>query len=396
MKKTLNGEQIDLPFRIFSFDLGYSFKLVDFKTNSALEYRYETSKTSLILREAYLVLFPSWGEVKLGKQIHAWGSADAINPTDNINPYDYYYMFLAGTGKKIGTFSFSSKLYRENFQFEFIVVPNFIPNRLPYGERDFPVAPLREPEVRYSVQNEVELGFRLQATMALGDLGLSYFNGNDRIPSIRTAYWPKDSNEKTVVNLGYRKTETWGGDLVTFLGDFTVRGEGAVFKTKSAPYKDNFIGKNFYEIDQEIFYSQYVIQLEYSTASDLIVSTHLIGSKIIDEQSKQISDVPLSLSNSKPHFNPGMGTPLAMLANKAIMISSNGVLMRDQVELAGSLMMNLEESGIMLSATIGYSPFLNWKFEFGATQFKGNDNQLNSFTSLESFNHARLGLLYNF
>jgi hypothetical protein len=28
-------------------------------------------------------------EVTVGKQIYAWGTADAFNPTDNVNPYDY-------------------------------------------------------------------------------------------------------------------------------------------------------------------------------------------------------------------------------------------------------------------------------------------------------------------
>ena len=91
-----------------------------------------------------------------------------------------------------------------------------------------------------------------------------------------------------------------------------------------------------------------------------------------------------------------MGTPLAMFTNKAALISSSGVMMDDQLELLGSLMINLNEPGSMLSAMIGYSPILNWKFELATTQFQGNADQLNPFTLMQDFNHVRMGIMYNF
>jgi hypothetical protein len=40
------------------------------------------------LKEAVLSFQQGPVEMTLGKQIFAWGTADAFNPTDNINPYD--------------------------------------------------------------------------------------------------------------------------------------------------------------------------------------------------------------------------------------------------------------------------------------------------------------------
>ena len=88
MTRTSDRSQINLPFRLLSLDASYSFESFDFKTVSGMEYRYSTSQYSVELREAYLAFYPEWGEVKVGKQIHSWGAADAVNPTDNLNPYD--------------------------------------------------------------------------------------------------------------------------------------------------------------------------------------------------------------------------------------------------------------------------------------------------------------------
>ena len=46
-------------------------------------------------------------EVTLGKQVYAWGTADAFNPTDNINPYDYLDVL---DNEKLGVWSASARL----------------------------------------------------------------------------------------------------------------------------------------------------------------------------------------------------------------------------------------------------------------------------------------------
>ena len=89
MNRTSNKTQINLPYRIISLDLGYTIGNLDIKTVSALEHRNNPSEWEYDIRELYLAYYPSWGEVKVGKQIHAWGAADGNNPPDNINAYDY-------------------------------------------------------------------------------------------------------------------------------------------------------------------------------------------------------------------------------------------------------------------------------------------------------------------
>ena len=63
-------------------------------------------------------------------------------------------MFKTGTGKKIGSLSVSSTFYSDTYQIELVLIPNFSPNRIPYAEKDFPLAPDQEPIVN---QKEKEM-----------------------------------------------------------------------------------------------------------------------------------------------------------------------------------------------------------------------------------------------
>ena len=396
--RTSNSSQINLPFRLLSLDIGYSFEKFDIKTNSAIEHRIKTKNNQYDLRELYFAFYPEWGEVRLGKQIHSWGAADAINPTNNLNPYDYYYMFKVGTGTKVGVLSLASTYYSDSFQIEVVVNPLFNKNRIPYDEKDFPLASGNEPDVRYFPKNELEAGFRLQTTINSSDISFSYFSGNDRMPSIHTGIFPNDPSTDFSIDLGYRKTTMIGSDFVAFIGDFTIRGEGALYNTKTGSTKNADLQNNLLMFSEEVLYSQYVLQFEYTTAYDLMLSGQFIGSSVISDDRKWINDGnEFSSSNIiVPEFSPGMGTPFAMFSDKALLISSSGVLMDDQIDIQGSVMLNLENSGSFLSFGVGYSPVLNWKLELATTQFSGNGKLQDPFTLMEDFSHVRIGLLYNF
>jgi hypothetical protein len=407
MTRTFDQSQINLPFRILSLDLGYTVQSLDIKTVSVVEYRYDSSKSAYDLREAYFAYYPEWGEVKLGKQIHVWGAVDGNNPTDNMNPYDYYYLFKPGAGQKVGTLSFSSKLYFGNSQLEGIFIPKHEINRIPYGEKDYPLALPLEPKIEYPVQDEIEIGIRIQTSIGEADFGVSIFKGNDRIPSISTIkYYTSDTNipdsyEMIIPQLGYRATTVWGLDFVTFIGDFTLRGEGALFKTQSSILELNLfkIPINLYELHQDIVYYQFVLQGEYTTASDIILGAQLIGNKVGEENYEWYHSYSKELVNFQKldKFRPGMGTPFAMFSELALILSSSGVLMDDRLELKGNAMINLDKKGTMFSASVGYSPWMNWKFELGLVKFNGDKDDLESaFTKMEDFSHLRVGMFYNF
>ena len=403
MTRTSNNTQINLPYRIVSLNLGMTMGKVDFKMATALEHRNSPSESAFDIREAYFAYYPNWGEVKIGKQIHAWGAADGNNPTDNINAYDYYYLFDGGTGKKVGNFSFSSKLYYESFQLEGILTPKHEINRFPYGEKDYPLSIPEKPTIEYPVENDLEIGFRVQTTIGESDLGFSFINGNDRSPSVLSANVTVQDGIPPVINklnLGYRSTTMWGLDLVTFFGDFTIRMESAFFLTKTPLLKLKVftVPLDLYEYQEEINYFQSVLQVEYSTPSDITLSFQLINNQLRNQSSEWYHTYGNELVKfTKMDFQPGMGTPFAMLSDKALLISSTGVMMDDHLEINGNIMMNLDDKGQMIGMKIGYSPLINWKIEAGITMFSGDENNPeNKFTRMEDFSNSTLGLVYNF
>jgi hypothetical protein len=373
MFRLSDQSEISLPFRLAEAELGFSLGDFEIKTNSALEYRWSNNENELQLREAYLLWYPSWGEVKVGKQIHAWGAVDGNNPTDNLNPYDYYYMFLPGAERKVGTISGSVKYYWNAWQMEGVFIPEHEGNRLPFGEIAFP---LNIPDLRPFLINKErgrEFGFRIQSTLGSSDFSISYFDGRDR------SFTPVGYNElpNPMPSVFYRKTSVLGFDLVSFIGDFTNRFEIGYFLTKNDTEVDSIT-------INEASYIQFAGQAEYSTENDIMFSLQIIGSKILE----------INGTISEDEFQPGMGTPFATFTDLGLSFSVSANYYDDALEIMGNTFIDLKDSQSMLGARIKYSPINNWKINVSISKFMGEEGT--QFNSMEDFSHLKLGLEYHF
>ncbi|MGY8788019.1 MAG: hypothetical protein ACKVH5_06970 [Fidelibacterota bacterium] len=379
MVRLSDQSEISLPFRLAEAEVGYSSGDFEIKTNSALEYRWSNNENELQIREAYLTWYPSWGEVKLGKQIHAWGAVDGNNPTDNLNPYDYYYMFLPGADRKIGTISGSAKYYWNDWQFEGVFIPEHEGNRYPFGEKAFPLdIPEAAPDLM-DVNAGSEFGIRIQSTFGSSDFSFSYFNGRDR----SFTYVGMNAN---IPSFFYRKTNVIGFDLVSFIGEFTNRIEIARFKTHidmnlDRPYFNNTT------------YIQYAEQIEYTTSTDIMLSSQLIG---YIEGIFSLEDLGYTrlVQTTLPELIPGMGTPFASFSDLGLMLSASANYFDDALELSGNTFIDLKDSQFMLGVSAKYSPMDNLKLNLSVSKFMGEDGT--QFYSMEDFSHLKFGLEYHF
>ena len=384
-------DRMDLPFRFVQLRSGYTMGDFDILVNSALEHRWgENQNPNIQLREAYLTWFPSWGEVKIGKQIHAWGVADGNNPTDNLNPYDYYYMFLQGADRKIGSVSASIISYWNNWQLEGVVIPNHVSNRLPFNEPEFPFQIPIEPTEYQERQNSLEYGLQLKTILGETDLGISYFEGYDRSFSLLGI----DTINIMQVSpkFGYRSTSVIGLNMVTFIKDITIRAESALFSTVN-----DYEAKWYSFLDTKADYLQYVIQIEYRMENSKTIGAQLIGNNVLEATGNTLD---LSSMNMAPlnndNFIPGMGTPFAMISNKSLLIIGSNRFFDDDLELSYNLLFNLEEQGQLLGFNLEYLLNDNWFFNVSANYFIGNDDPINSFEQLEDFSNTQLQLSYTF
>ena len=112
---------INIPYRMGSLSLEREHG--DILLNSTIALEYHVREDSYFLgssnpqdfildmRELYLTYSSDSYEFRLGKVIHSWGSVDENSPIDNASSLDYYYMFVGGTERKMGTLSGSLDYY---------------------------------------------------------------------------------------------------------------------------------------------------------------------------------------------------------------------------------------------------------------------------------------------
>jgi len=379
MYRLSDQSEISLPFRLGEQEVGYSLGDFEIKTNSAIEYRWSNNENEFQLREAYLMWYPSWGEAKVGKQIHAWGAVDGNNPTDNLNPYDYYYMFLPGAERKVGTVSVSVKYYWKDWQMEGVFIPEHEGNRFPFGEKAFPLdIPMFAPKLMDEEAGS-EFGFRLQSILGSSDFSLSYFDGRDRSFSYVGV-------TDSMPSFFYRKTSVLGFDLVSFIGDFTNRFEIAHFSTMIDVNPDMLYFDN-------AAYIQYAEQIEYTTSNDIMLSVQLIG-YIEGDISWQEIEGNRSAQTSVPELIPGMGTPFATFTDLGLSFLASANYYDDALELMGNTFIDMKDSQSLLGVSAKYSPVDNWKLNMSVSKFMGEEGT--QFHEMEDFSHLKVGLEFHF
>ena len=143
-------------------------------------------------------------------------------------------------------------------------------------------------------------------------------------------------------------------------------------------------------------YIQYVLQIEYAGLSDFNVKLQLLGTDVIDASGMYFSGTGTVYLNAD-NFAPGMGTPFAMIAKKALILNGSTSLFDSRLDIEAMGMINLDETGYLIGLIADYSPFENWKFKIGLKKFIGDgEDPENRFDQMEDFSHLSLGLEFNF
>ena len=201
---------------------------------------------SIEFKEAYIdfyKLFTNNLELRVGRQRIAWGTADKLNPTDNLNPDDLED--IMDFGRKSGTNSMKLTYYLEDYTFYGVYIPIFTPAVLPSSDwaealsspfslpngmtlrnfTDSVILPEDNPEESSMAAVKIARNFFNY------DVSISYFYGRDDLPLINKV-------EITPVGLTtvdakaemiYPKMQVIGADLAGAIGKVGVWAEGACF-----------------------------------------------------------------------------------------------------------------------------------------------------------------------
>ncbi|HET7343015.1 MAG TPA: hypothetical protein VFL90_16235 [Methylomirabilota bacterium] len=239
----------------------------------------ETSqrRSYLDLREATLSARGGPIDVTLGKQIFAWGTADAFNPTDNLNPYDYLDVL---DNEKLGIWSAAARASHGATSLTFVAVPFFTPSRLPlFKSRWTPVVP---PAFRAVADDPVrpeqdasatQYAARLKSTFAGVDASLSYYDGFRHTLAFRqSALAIAPGVTLPRLTPVYTREKVPGADVSTTLGRFEIHAEAAARFVESNGRDDvlqTIGGINYTQDVGWKWLDQVVVILEYARETSL-------------------------------------------------------------------------------------------------------------------------------
>ena len=435
---------INLPYRIFSLNIDHQNGDLMLRSTIALEHKlrkdtYFLSNNSptdfeLDMRELYLQMFTSWGEIRLGKIIHTWGNADENSPVDIASPFDYYYTFDSGIDKKLAIFSSAIDMYMENMKLGLIFSPLHNTHRTPQNDDEFPIKLPVSPSEDQIMKIDglpYELGVYINRSFSFGDISLNYFTGYDRLFNLSGVngfgHGPSLSNPYIDVVYGYRKTNMTGLGSTIFFGDLELRGDVAVFNTedennsisRTSPYLPEFYDSLHYSypLNEKARYFQTTVQLEAELPFDIKFVGQFFNYDTLDyssdslplDEDVSIPNLEISVDELDPKniFTPGYGSSLAIMTKKALILSLEKKFFDDQLILTASSIFDIDNTdydgtypGSILSFEAAYTIIDNLELTIGYTNIKGDkDHPLGENYRLyimEDFSHIRADLKYSF
>ena len=435
---------INLPYRIFSLNVDHQNGDLMLRSTIALEHKlrkdtYFLSNNSptdfdLDMRELYLQMFTSWGEIRFGKIIHTWGNADENSPVDIASPFDYYYTFDSGIDKKLAIFSSAIDVYLEDMKLGLIFSPLHNTHRTPQNDDEFPIKLPVSPSEDQIMKIDglpYELGAYINRSFSFGDISLNYFTGYDRLFNLSGVngfgHGPSLSNPYIDVVYGYRKTNMTGLGSTIFFGDLELRGDVAVFNTedennsisRTSPYLPEFYDSLHYSypLNEKARYFQTTVQLEAELPFDIKFVGQFFNYDTLDyssdslplDEDVSIPNLEISVDDLDPKniFTPGYGSSLAIMTKKALILSLEKKFFDDQLILTASSILDIDNTdydgtspGYILSFGAAYTIIDNLELTVGYTNIKGDkDHPLGENYRLyimEDFSHIRADLKYSF
>ncbi len=266
------------------------------------------------LREGYLDLYKFFSEqldVRIGKQIIAWGKADKLNPTSNVSPDNLEDPF--DFGEKLGVNAVQANLYLDTVTITGIFVPEFGVADLPFG--DFGQALMGTMELpddmtlgnitQHTLDPDSTLdesslyAVKLSTVLWDYDVSLSYVSGRDDLPLATAARLTAVDDLGTVdldVDLIYPKMQVIGVDIAGQVKTIGVWAEGALFlpdKVALTTTLNNSEGLQSLEtgvvLDDEPYF-KYVIGMDYTFKNEWYVNAQFVHGFFHERGQDELSD----------------------------------------------------------------------------------------------------------
>jgi len=284
-------------------------------------------------------------ELRLGKQIVAWGRADGINPTDNLTPRDYAVMLPFEDDQRLGTPSARLDVYLSgDYTLSLFTTPWFQPGRLPLPAF-FRATPHLQPARRFS---NSEFGVRLNRVGEGFDWSLSYYHGYNLLPQFRIV----DDGRLAQV---HSRIDVFGADLARNFGRFGVRGEVAYIDTPDRRASDPLART-------PQLYT--VLGVDRTFFDNLNVNVQVFERRVIDYESPAMSLRPIST------FNAILSGELDRIGH-GLSCRVSDKWLHDTLEAEVFAIVNFNHGDAFARPSVTYDLNDHWKATIGADIYTG-------------------------
>ena len=223
-----------------------------FKLFASVELRADFAdhrRDRVYVDELYADFFYKAFDLRVGKQIIAWGKADLVNPTDHLSPRDFTDP-LESDEERLGVLAVRPRIQWGGVSWEGAIVPVFSASVMPAARsRWAPPLPLRalnpfEPGQMMRLTYEflsprepattfanIQYATRLSGSVRGWDVSASYFDGWDDVPHLGRHLSMSSTGTATVqIRPEHLRKRAVGGDVATVVRSFTLRAEAAYIK----------------------------------------------------------------------------------------------------------------------------------------------------------------------
>ena len=360
---------------------------------------------NLEIREAYVELYGFLSknlDVKIGKQRIAWGTADILNPTDNLNPYDLEDVL--DFGRHRGSFALNLNYYlSNNFSVQGVFIPFFQPANMPVGifGTVFSGSPELPPGMspnsfsdtismpRYNLGESSTIGGKFKGMVGGMDFSLSYVWGVDGLPfSTYNTIIPVNPIGGVDIHseLSFIRNHIIGADIAGSIGVVGVWAEGAAFIPEDEVVMTTDVSALFLQppgsvtqdstVLKDEAYFKFVVGADYTFGDGSYLNFQYLHGFVHERGRDAINDY-FMLGYEKKFFDSKL----------AIIPIGGGFIISDWEDIS-------QNYAIIYAPQIKYQATDNAELALGAYIFTGKGD--NAFVNLKDYNMLSFSVRYSF
>ncbi len=360
---------------------------------------------NLEVREAYVQLFGFLSknlDVKIGRQRITWGTADKLNPTDNLNPYDLEDVLDFGRHRGSDAISFDY-YFNSDFYLQGAFIPFFQPANMPVGIFANALTPSMEMPMgmtlkdfndtiqmpRYNLAESSTAGIKFKGFAAGYDFSLSYVWGRDGLPmSTYNTFIPVDAIGGININseLSFYRTHIFGADIAGSIGGAGIWAEAAAFLPENEVIMTNDLSALFLAppgsvtqdsimLEKEL-YIKFVIGMDYNFANGTYLNIQYLHGFMNERGSENLNDYFFAQLDKKFFDDRLKIAPLA-----------GGFIVSDWKDVENNY-------AVVYIPNISYMATDNAELTLSAALFKGTGDNL--FANFNDYNMMMFKLKYSF